>query len=564
MMPKAQRKRLEESWAGAFRECYFKQIDESIFAVLYTDVPSRPNVPINVLVGLDILKSGLGWSDEELYESFLFDMQVRYAVGYESLNDGTFAIRSLYHFRRRLSQYHQEHEVNLLERAFEAITDEQVKRLNVRTQTLRMDSTQIASDIRESSRLHLLVEGLKRLYRILDEDEKAVYASLCKAYIQAEAKHYVYGIKGPGAVDAALRTIGLTLAQMLSELKERHGSHPVYKTVQRLFDDNYRIQADGVEPKANCEIGSGALQSLDDLEATYRHKAGESYQGYVVNISESCDEENDLQLISKVQVAPNNIDDAAMLVEAMPDLVERTELDTLYTDGGYGSAEVDRLMNEHQVQQIQSGIRGRAPDPAKLTLADFVIEQDAEGRPTCLTCPQGQRVEVESARTTGFVARFDPEICANCPFHLADRCRAKQQKRNPRFILRFTQKEVFVAQRRRRHREFLRTPGNPRASIEATMRSVKHPFRHGKVPVRGLFRVTCMMIASAAMCNVRRIWRYLVDNGPWRRRFSPVSAHRTLSRPFPIPFSAAKRILHLIGRLMWRPLCRHQNTCFSY
>ena len=117
-MSKTQRERLEQSWAGAFREYCFKQVDESIFAALYADVPSRPNVPVNVLVGLEILKSGLGWSDEELYDAFLFDMQVRYALGFESLNDGTFAIRSLYHFRRRLSQYHQEHGINLLEKAF--------------------------------------------------------------------------------------------------------------------------------------------------------------------------------------------------------------------------------------------------------------------------------------------------------------------------------------------------------------------------------------------------------------------------------------------------------------
>ena len=122
MMSEAQRERLEQSWAGTFREYCFKQIDESVFAVLYADVPSRPNVPVNVLVGLEILKGGLGWSDEELYDSLLFDMQVRYAVGYESLNDGSFAIRSLYHFRQRLSEYHQEHEVNLLESAFEGIT----------------------------------------------------------------------------------------------------------------------------------------------------------------------------------------------------------------------------------------------------------------------------------------------------------------------------------------------------------------------------------------------------------------------------------------------------------
>lgn len=567
IMPEAQRTRLEQSWAGAFREYCFKQIDESIFAVLYADVPSRPNVPVNVLVSLEILKSGLGWSDEELYESFLFDMQVRYAVGYESLNDGTFALRSLYHFRQRLSRYHQEQGVNLLEAAFESITDEQVRRLNIRTKTLRMDSTQIASDIRNSSRLHLLVEGLKRLYRILDDDEKAAYASLCEAYIQTAAQHYVYGIKGRTAVDEAIQRIGLVLATMLSELAVRYAVDPVYQTVQRLFDDNYRIQrdaeADVIEPKAHDEIGSGALQSLDDLEATFRYKAGESYQGYVANISESCDDENDVQLILKVQVAPNNTDDAAMLVEAMPDLTERTEVDTIYTDGGYGSAEADRVLNAYQVEQIQSAIRGRVPNPNKLTLADFDIEQDDQGRPTSLTCPQGQRVAVEPGRTTGFLARFNPDICANCPLHLADRCRAKPQKQNPRFTLSFTQEEVFQAQRRRRHLEYLRSPGNPRAAVEATMRSVKHPFRHGKLPVRGCFRVTCMMIASAAMCNVRRIQRYLAQKGLLPPFQHPFSAWGPLSAPLTTAQQAIVRTVRILRRFLPRPLCRARYSCFS-
>jgi hypothetical protein len=48
-----------------------------------------------------------------------------------------------------------------------------------------------------------------------------------------------------------------------------------------------------------------------------------------------------------------------------------------------------------------------------------------------------------------------------------------------------------------------------RSAVEATVRSVKHPFPAGKMPVRGQFRVTCMAIASAATTNVRRIQRYL-------------------------------------------------------
>ena len=460
MMTEPVRERLEQSWAEVFYDYCFSQIDETIFAVLYSDEPSRPNVPVNVLVGLEILKSGLSWNDEELYESFLYDMQVRYALGYDDLNEGYFALRTLYHFRQRLSRYHQEHGINLLDVAFEGITDEQVKSLQVRTTKLRMDSTQMASDIRDASRLYLLVEGVRRLWRILDADEQSRYATLCEPYVKTEAEHYVYRIKGKSATDAAVTAIGLVLAQMLGELKERYAEHAAYQTVQRLFDDNYRLETDGVATKANHEIGSGALQSLDDLEATFRRKDEETFKGYVANITETCDEENELQLIVKVQLESNNTDDAVLLVDAMPNLVERTDVETMYTDGGYGSDAADVVLNDHQVTQIQTGIRGNAPDPNKLSLADFVIEQDEQGKPTHLTCPQGQRVVVTPGRSTGFLARFAPEVCAQCPLHALGMCRAEPQKRDPRFTLSFTQEEVFRAQRRRRHRAFLASSAN--------------------------------------------------------------------------------------------------------
>lgn len=568
-MPAGQRRLLEQSWAGAFRDHCFRQIDESIFAVLYSGKGSRPNVPVNVLVGLEILKSGKGWSDAELYEAFLFDLQVRYAVGYESLSDGSFAIRSLYHFRQRLSAYHQAQGVNLLEVAFEALTDGQVEQFQLRTKKLRMDSTQIASDIRDSSRLYLLVEGVRRLYQQLDQAERAAYASLCAAYIAREAKHYTYRIKGRQATDEAIQAIGVVLAQLLDELQVRYAETPIYQTVQRLFADNYHLvecavpAASAVVAKCNDEIGSGALQSLDDLAASFRRKAGESYKGYVANITESCDDENALQLILAVQVAPNNTDDAVLLVEALPSLVARSEVDTLYTDGTYGSVAGDRLLHEQQVEHIQSAIRGNKPDPDKLSLADFVIAQDEAGKPTQLTCPAGQQVAVTSARTTGFVARFDPARCAACPLQLAGRCRTTPQTRDPRYALNFTQAEVFWAQRRRHQRAFAATPGNPRAAVEATIRSVKHPFRQGKVPVRGRFRVTCLLIASAAMCNVRRIQRYLAQTGYFRHlhglilRLKPPSGPLArLSPPFIRPGS--------IFRRFWRrPLCRQLDSCFS-
>lgn len=66
-LPEKIRRRLESSWAVTFYNQIFVRVDESRFAELYSDKPSRPNTPINVLVDLEILKSGFGWSDEEMY-----------------------------------------------------------------------------------------------------------------------------------------------------------------------------------------------------------------------------------------------------------------------------------------------------------------------------------------------------------------------------------------------------------------------------------------------------------------------------------------------------------------
>ena len=138
-LPEKKRKRLEHSWAEDFYRDFFNRINEDAFAVLYVDHPSRPNVPINWLVGLETLKSGFGWSDEELYDHFCFDLQVRYALGIHDLNESDFDLRTLYNFRERLSRYNLEHGMNLLTQAFEDITEQQLTALKVKTGKQRMD-----------------------------------------------------------------------------------------------------------------------------------------------------------------------------------------------------------------------------------------------------------------------------------------------------------------------------------------------------------------------------------------------------------------------------------------
>lgn len=51
-----EQKALEKSWAKVFADEIFPAIDEKRFSVLYSDKASRPNTPVNVIVGALIIK----------------------------------------------------------------------------------------------------------------------------------------------------------------------------------------------------------------------------------------------------------------------------------------------------------------------------------------------------------------------------------------------------------------------------------------------------------------------------------------------------------------------------
>lgn len=507
-LPKKLLKRLENSWAGVFYREYFCRLDESKFAGLYSDEDSRPNTPVNVLVGLETLKAGFGWSDEEMYDAFCYNVQVRYALGYRELGEGHFELRTMYNFRRRLAEHMQATGENLIETAFEQITDEQIQVLQLKTGKLRMDSTQILSNIRQVTRLQLLVEVLQRVNRMLSENDQSRYESDFAPYLKGSSGQYVYHIKGK-AYDEHLQQIGELMHKLVGTLSANYADELGFQLLKRVYAEHFVVEEDHLRTKAGEELSASSLQSPDDWEATYRQKRGEEYNGYVGNFTETCDPDNDLQLIVKVQVEPNTTDDAEMLNEALPELKERTDVDEMHTDGGFNSSDVDAAMHEHQIQHIQSAIRGGKSSPETLGMEDFHWETNAGGQPQAVTCPQGQTVDViPGHKEDRYLAYFNTQTgCETCEF--LKQCLTQALKRKAQRVLRFSQQQVNVALRRQRCAEARASGQNLRAAVEATCRSVKHPFRNGKVPVRGSPRVSMVVIGSAAMSNVRRIWRYL-------------------------------------------------------
>lgn len=96
-----ERKFLEKSWAKTFSDKIFPVINEDIFSVLYSNKASRPNTPVNVIVGALILKETLGDSDDELVQALMFDIRYQYALHTTSFEEHPLSDRTLSRFRAR-------------------------------------------------------------------------------------------------------------------------------------------------------------------------------------------------------------------------------------------------------------------------------------------------------------------------------------------------------------------------------------------------------------------------------------------------------------------------------
>lgn len=513
---------LEASWAGVFRREVLLRLDEKPFGVMYSAIGSRPNVPVNQLLGWEILKSGFGASDEEMHERFLFDIQVRYALGIDDLNEGDFTLRTVYNFRNRLWSYNQDNGTNLLEKAFEQVTDEQISAFTVNSSQLRTDTTQIACDIAKTSRLQLLVEVMQRLNRVLSAADQTRHGEHFEPYVKGKSQRYIYSLKRD-EYTSALERIGGVMAQLIDALATTYAEEPAYQMLCRVFHEHFvdesGLDDDGegpeLRPKPTSELAADSLQSPDDPEATYRYKAGQGYRGYVANVIETCDPENDVNLIVKVQTEPNIVDDADLLCDALPNLQERTEVKIIHGDGGFHSPKLDEKLAAAKIEQHLTAIRGSQPDPERIGLAHFAVEYDEHDNPILLHCPEGQEIPVDSGRKADrLIARPDGDRCAACA--LFQLCITRPKKHNATPGIYFDRQTLRTARKRGlilQHRDGPQL----RPAVEATVRSIKHPLPHGKAPVRGKFRVSSIILASAFMVNLRRLHRHtiqkLLDSG---------------------------------------------------
>ena len=481
-LPKAKLKKLKKSKEYDFYQLVFCNINEKDFSVLYSDNSSRPNAPVNSLVASIVLLYHNNWTTEKLFDHIDFDLLTRTALGLDTLDDTPFCPATFFNFQNRLLSHFVATGQNLIEAVFDSLKQYQLKTLRIKTNVQRSDSFMAMSNIRSYSRTQLLIEMLIRLHRVLSDEDKAKFKELLSPYTKQSSGQYIYNLER-GSIPHEQEKLAQLYHRLYQALKDSYQNIEVFSIFERVYTEHFTIVDEKITVKPGKELNGSTLQSPDDIDATYHKKRSEHYKGQSVNVTETANPDNELNLITDVAVCSNNTDDSEILNDRLETIVEKTP-----------------DLEELEITHVQTAVRGRKAEVA------MEIEEVSEQQYT-VKCP---RQTVLSQKTKKrYKACFDIAICKQCP--LSSNCPAKEQGEKRTYY--FDRSDYLLGKRNRNIKTLPPERRKLRPNVEATVKEFTKPFNHkGKLRIRGLFKTMMYAHGMAISINFGRVWRYIAEN----------------------------------------------------
>lgn len=416
-----------KSWCRDFADIVFPAINEERFSVLYSDNnASRPNTPVNFIVGSLMLKENNGLTDDELVESICCDVRYQYALHTTHLAEQPVSDRTFSRFRERLYNYEMKTGRNLLEEEMIHLADVYAEYMNLNSNIKRMDSLMVASRCRHMSRLEIIYQTTANAVRLIHRlgNDELLTAGLRHYLDEDDRNQVIYHCKGEDvlprldkAIQEAETVKGLMSDDAWHEFSE-------YQLLIRVLSEQSKTDENGrTIPKDKGEITSASLQNPSDPDATYRSKAGRNHKGYVGNVIETVGENGD-SLITGVAYETNSHSDSAFCKEYLQSRPDDAEHEIMIADGAYSGKENQELAETKNTELITTALTGR---PVDKIFSGFRFSEDG----TKVTmCPMGHTpLKTTHYPRTGMCrALFAKECCGHCPHR--EECRCKPQKKN--------------------------------------------------------------------------------------------------------------------------------------
>jgi len=500
---------LQTSWAGIFKKHIVSSLPIKEVSAHFCDDNGRPTKELITVIGSCVLQQMFDLTDIETRDQLAFNEQWHFALDTFNPDEQVISLKTLWNVRNILVSD------ELANRTFKESTDKLADFYDVDTSFQRLDSVHIHSNMARLGRVRLLsrvitnfLKNLKRHHNELYEDESL--SEIVGRYEKEEDTNY-FGNVEPSGSKKRLEQVAEDLHSLLSLFSgnEEVTSMYSYKSMDRVFSEQCRLEEGQVVVKAAKEVPSDSLQNPSDPDATYDGHKG---QGYQVQLMETYNEKSanedqtpQLNLITHVEVEPAHNHDSAALKPALEDVKERGLLpEQLTADTSYGSEDNRQKASDRGVELI-SPVPGRKPER---DFSSFKINAETNEIEECIE--EHKPETIKHNKKGSITAIWSEEKCNHCARQ--DSCPSQKGKKGYR--LNYKKGEVQTALHRQYEQsEEFKEKYRYRSGIEATNSRYINMTGARRLRYRGLLSVDYAASLKALGINIFRSVRYTVAHG---------------------------------------------------
>jgi len=496
---------LETGWQGLFRHVILELLPVPELSQHFHPSLGTRTKDLYSMAGMVFLADFHGWTAQQAAEAYMFRTDVQYALNLEP--GAELSSRTLERYQKLVRDN------DLAAQIFDRVTGALTAKLELDITRQRLDSTHLFSHMATFGRTRLMAVAIKRFLTQVKRHDPQTYAALPEPlrlrYEPAQSR-----LLGD-ATDAESRErsrqqVAEDLLWVIEHFADQANmtTRSSYKALQTIFSQQCEVVEGKVTVRANP--GGNCMQNPSDPDATYDGHKGPGYQ---VQITETCNCENEVQLITAAlpQTACQTDEAAA---ELMLDQLEKANLlpEELLADTAYANDENVQAAAGRGVELI-GPITGRDPESTAetLTIDDFAVD---ERTGIVEACPAGHqplscsRDEQTGKTTVEMAAR----ACVGCPFR--NQCPIVNTN-DGRYVLKYTDQKRRLAERRREQEtDVFKERYAMRSGVESTNSGLKNRLDLGKLRVRGrgsVFRVVWHKLAGwnllrAAASKKLRAW----------------------------------------------------------
>jgi hypothetical protein len=498
LIPPLGLERIRTGWQGIFRSTLLELMPAKRLGEHFDPVMGRPTKELFSVAGLLFLQEFKNWTIPQAVDAYLFHTDVQFALNLEPGID-EMCERTFERYRKLFIEDEAAGQV------MDQVTTRLIDLLDIDIRQQRLDSTHVFSNMASFGRTRLMAVTIKRFLtqvkRHHPADYDAVPEELRQRYGVAQSQLLAKETKDAAERDKTRQQVAEDLRVLIDRFADHAGlrDRPSYQALVKVFDEQCEIVGEKIFVRS--KTGGDCLQNPSDPEATY---GGPKGKGYKLQISETCNVDNDVQLITGVLPQTAAEQDANAMQPMLEKLQEQQRLpEELLADtafGGDDNVQAAAGLGVEVVSPVAGVVPATESEPAQLTVDDFAHDERTGKVGACPTGRVPLQTVYDPASDTTTVD-MPLEDCQSCPHR-----RQCPIERGPKtYRISFTGKQRRLASRRcEQATTVFQERYARRSGLESTNSGLKRRLGLGRLRVRGRKAVRHALYLKAAGWNLLR------------------------------------------------------------